>query len=63
VAVKTYGLTHAAMAVRRRERTAGFYRAAFGAVVVDEGDGSLPLQTPRSRDVPVFERPPVEPPP
>jgi len=32
VAVKTYGLTHAAIAVRDLERAADFYRAVFGAV-------------------------------
>jgi len=55
VAVKTYGLTHAAIAVRDLERAADFYRAVFGAVVVYESDGFVQLQTPGSRDVLVFE--------
>jgi catechol 2,3-dioxygenase-like lactoylglutathione lyase family enzyme len=61
VAVPTYGLTHAAIAVRDLQRAADFYRAVFGAVVVYESDGPpgegnfVQLQTPGSRDVLVFE--------
>ena len=54
--VKTYGLTHVAIAVRDLDRTQAFYAAVFGAVVVYRDAGFLQMQTPGSRDVLVFER-------
>jgi catechol 2,3-dioxygenase-like lactoylglutathione lyase family enzyme len=53
--VKTYGLTHVAVAVRDVARTSRFYRSVFGAVEVYRHDGFVQLQTPGSRDVLVFE--------
>lgn len=53
--VKTYGLTHLALAVRDAGRAARFYEQVFGAVVVYRGDRFVQLQTPGTRDVLVFE--------
>ena len=54
--VKTYGLTHLALAVRDAERAAKFYVEVFGAEVVYRGEGFVQLQTPSSRDVLVLEQ-------
>ena len=54
--IKTYGLTHVALAVRDVDRSAKFYRQVFGAVQVYRQDGFAQLQTPGSRDVIVLER-------
>jgi catechol 2,3-dioxygenase-like lactoylglutathione lyase family enzyme len=54
--VKTYGLTHVAVAVRDLDRTESFYSAILGARVVYRDDGFLQMQTPGSRDVLVFEK-------
>jgi len=54
--VKTYGLTHVAVAVRNLDRTHEFYSQIFGAVVVYRDAGFLQMQTPGSRDVLVFEQ-------
>lgn len=56
--VRTYGLTHAALAVRDPERSFRFYHAVFGMEAVYRGDGFVQAQTPGSRDVLVFERDP-----
>jgi catechol 2,3-dioxygenase-like lactoylglutathione lyase family enzyme len=53
--IKTFGLTHLALAVRNVERASRFYRQVFGAVEVYKSDGFVQLQTPGSRDVLVFE--------
>ena len=53
--IKTYGLTHVAVAVTSIDRAARFYGAVFGAVEVYRGDGFVQLQTPGTRDVLVFE--------
>ena len=53
--VKTYGLTHVAVAVRDLDRTESFYSAILGAKVVYRDAGFLQMQTPGSRDVLVFE--------
>jgi catechol 2,3-dioxygenase-like lactoylglutathione lyase family enzyme len=53
--VKTFGLTHLAIAVRDVSRASKFYRQVFGAVEVYRQDGFVQLQTPGSRDVLVFE--------
>lgn len=54
--VKTYGLTHVAVAVSDLDRTAAFYGGVFGAEVVYRDAGFLQMQTPGSRDVLVFEK-------
>jgi catechol 2,3-dioxygenase-like lactoylglutathione lyase family enzyme len=54
--VKTYGLTHIALAVRDPQRSLRFYQAVLGAVSVWESDDFVQAQTPGSRDVLVFER-------
>ena len=54
--VKTYGLTHVALAVRDPQRSLRFYNAVLGAVAVWESEDFVQAQTPGSRDVLVFER-------
>ena len=54
--IKTYGLTHVALAVRDVDRSAKFYRRVFGAVQVYRQDGFAQLQTPGARDVIVLEK-------
>jgi catechol 2,3-dioxygenase-like lactoylglutathione lyase family enzyme len=56
--IKTYGLTHVALAVRDVDRASRFYRHVFGAVEVYRQDGFAQLQTPGSRDVLVLEKKP-----
>lgn len=53
--IRTYGLTHAAIAVRDLDRALRFYRSVFGAIEVYRGDTFLQVQTPGTRDVIVFE--------
>jgi catechol 2,3-dioxygenase-like lactoylglutathione lyase family enzyme len=53
--IKTYGLTHLAIAVRNVGRASKFYQQVFGAVEVYKSNGFVQLQTPGSRDVLVFE--------
>jgi catechol 2,3-dioxygenase-like lactoylglutathione lyase family enzyme len=53
--IRTYGLTHVALAVKDVRRAAHFYRQVFGAVEVYTGEKFVQLQTPGSRDVLVFE--------
>jgi catechol 2,3-dioxygenase-like lactoylglutathione lyase family enzyme len=53
--VKTFGLTHIALAVKSADRAARFYNEVFGAVEVYRGDGFIQVQTPGTRDVLVFE--------
>jgi catechol 2,3-dioxygenase-like lactoylglutathione lyase family enzyme len=54
--VKTYGLTHIALAVKDPERSLQFYSRVFGAVAVYKQPDFIQAQTPGSRDVLVFER-------
>lgn len=54
--IKTYGLTHVAMAVADPPRSAVFYAAVFGCKVVYKAPDFVQVQTPGSRDVLVFER-------
>ncbi len=54
--VKTYGLTHVALAVRDVDRASAFYRSVFGAVEVYRQNGFVQLQTPGAHDVIVLEK-------
>ena len=54
--VKTYGLTHIAVAVRDLDRSEAFYATIVGAKVVYRDATFLQMQTPGSRDVLVFEQ-------
>jgi catechol 2,3-dioxygenase-like lactoylglutathione lyase family enzyme len=53
--VRTFGLTHVAVAVRDIDRASRFYHDVLGAVEVYRQDGFVQLQTPGTRDVLVFE--------
>lgn len=53
--IKTYGLTHIALAVEDAERAFRFYEEVFGMVAVYRQRGFIQGQTPGSRDVLVFE--------
>ena len=56
--VKTFGLTHIALAVRDVDRASRFYQAVLGAVEVYRHDAFAQLQTPGTRDVLVLEQAP-----
>jgi catechol 2,3-dioxygenase-like lactoylglutathione lyase family enzyme len=56
--VKTYGLTHIALAAQDVERAFAFYRDVFGMVLVYRDNGFVQAQTPGSRDVLVLEERP-----
>jgi catechol 2,3-dioxygenase-like lactoylglutathione lyase family enzyme len=56
--IRTYGLTHVALAVRDVDRAFSFYQRVFGMEIVYRDDNFLQAQTPGSRDVLVFEREP-----
>ena len=58
--IKTYGLTHVAVAVRDVKRASKFYRQVFGSVEVYKNEGFVQLQTPGARDVLVFEKKPKQ---
>ncbi|MFL5596200.1 MAG: VOC family protein, partial [Gemmatimonadaceae bacterium] len=49
--VRTYGLTHIALAVRDADRAFQFYQRVFGAVAVYSEPGFIQAQTPGTRDV------------
>ena len=53
--IKTFGLTHIALAVKDARRSFDFYRKVFGVVKVYDQSGFLQAQTPGSRDVLVFD--------
>jgi catechol 2,3-dioxygenase-like lactoylglutathione lyase family enzyme len=52
--VKTYGLTHIALAVCDAQRSSRFYQQVFGMVETYRGDGWAQVETPGSHDVIVF---------
>jgi catechol 2,3-dioxygenase-like lactoylglutathione lyase family enzyme len=54
--VRTFGLTHVALAVRDPQRSLRFYRAVLGTLAVYQSPDFVQAQTPGSRDVLVFER-------
>jgi catechol 2,3-dioxygenase-like lactoylglutathione lyase family enzyme len=54
--VKTFGLTHIALAVKDPERSLAFYQKVFGVIPVYTSADFIQAQTPGSRDVLVFER-------
>jgi catechol 2,3-dioxygenase-like lactoylglutathione lyase family enzyme len=54
--VRTYGLTHLALAVRDPRRSFEFYRAILGVTCVFDDGAFVQAQTPGSRDVLVFEK-------
>lgn len=56
--IRTYGLTHVALAVRDAARAYEFYRDVFGMVEVYRGEGFIQAQTPGAWDVLVFEERP-----
>ena len=56
--VKTYGLTHIALAVRDLARSTRFYQDLLGAQIVYRDSTFVQLQTPGSRDVIVLLRKP-----
>jgi catechol 2,3-dioxygenase-like lactoylglutathione lyase family enzyme len=58
--LRTYGLTHIALAVRDPDRSFRFYEQVIGAREVYRDRGFLQAQTPGSRDVLVFERAPSD---
>ena len=56
--IRTYGLTHVALAVRDVHESSRFYRAILGAVEIYNDGAFVQLQTPGSRDVLVLEHNP-----
>src|SRR5262245_36833223 len=54
--IKTYGLTHVAVAVNAVRRASRCYHRVLGAVEIYRSDSFVQLQTPGTRDVLVFER-------
>lgn len=56
--VRTFGLTHLALAVEDPERSFRFYQQVCGVVEVFREDACIQVQTPGARDAIVFERKP-----
>ena len=53
--IRTYGLTHIALAVESASRALAFYQHVLGVVPVYREAGFIQAQTPGSRDVLVFQ--------
>jgi catechol 2,3-dioxygenase-like lactoylglutathione lyase family enzyme len=53
--IRTYGLTHLALAVKDTERSFRFYEQVFGVKAIYREPGQVQVQTPGCRDVLVFE--------
>jgi catechol 2,3-dioxygenase-like lactoylglutathione lyase family enzyme len=53
--IKTYGLTHVALAVKNAERSFEFYRKVFGVIKVYDQNGWIQAQTPGTRDIIAFD--------
>ena len=53
--VRTYGLTHIALAVKSAKRAFEFYRKVFGVGKVYDQGSFIQAQTPGTRDVLVFD--------
>jgi catechol 2,3-dioxygenase-like lactoylglutathione lyase family enzyme len=56
--IRTYGLTHIALAVKDLKRTLQFYKKVFGAVPMYEEETWAQVQTPGTHDIIVFEERP-----
>lgn len=54
--VRTYGLTHVALAVKDPKRASKFYADVLGARTVYADSNFVQVQTPGTRDVIVFEK-------
>ena len=52
--VKTYGLTHIALAVSDASRSSRFYQKVFGAVETYRGDGEVPRGLPKVADLTIL---------
>lgn len=53
--IKTYGLTHVALAVKDAKQSFEFYRKIFGVEKIYDQEGFIQAQTPGTRDVLVFD--------
>jgi catechol 2,3-dioxygenase-like lactoylglutathione lyase family enzyme len=53
--IKSYGLTHIALAVKSAKRSFEFYRKVFGMIKVYDQDGRIQAQTQGARDIIVFD--------
>jgi catechol 2,3-dioxygenase-like lactoylglutathione lyase family enzyme len=54
--VKTYGLTHVALAVRDVERSLTFYQQVFGVEAYFREEGRIHVRTPGCHDVITFDQ-------
>jgi catechol 2,3-dioxygenase-like lactoylglutathione lyase family enzyme len=53
--IKTYGLTHIALAVKNANRSFEFYRKVLGIIKVYDESGWIQAQTPGTHDIIVFD--------